>query len=115
SATLGYTAVATLAHEMESLLDRVRSGEHTVTADTVDLLLAGADALEASVERAVAGDASDTETESVVERLRAATREGVQPGRVDATPRGPLAIPSGDGLLVRVRQAPDTDMPGVRA
>ena len=115
SATLGYTAVATLAHEMESLLDRVRRGERTVTASIVDLLLAGADALEASVERAVAGDVSDVESEGVIERLRAAAGEGITPTAAADVHTKEFPLPTGEGVLVRVRQATDTDMPGVRA
>jgi two-component system chemotaxis sensor kinase CheA len=119
SATLGYHAVAELAHEMESLLERVRSGEHLVTPDTVDLLLAGADALEASVERAVAGESTEDETSGIVERLRALTGDGTDaPSALSAGAAAPapgLVLPTGDGVLVRVRQSPDTDMPGVRA
>lgn len=114
SATLGYTAVASLAHEMESLLDRVRRGEHSVTPDTVDVLLAGADALESSVERAVAGESSDTDVSPVIERLRAVA--GPSAATTAPTPAAQrVPIPAGPGLLVRVRQAPETDMPGVRA
>ena len=117
SATLGYTAVATLAHEMESLLDHVRRGERHVSAETVDLLLAGADALEASVERAVAGDTAETDSDPVIERLRAALGTPPEGARVAVadTPAKGLVLPTGPGVLVRVRQAPETDMPGVRA
>ena len=114
SATLGYTGVSSLAHEMESLLDRVRRGEHHVTVETVDLLLAGADALEASVERAVAGDSSDEEVRPLVERIRALAGEGIATTTVETPARG-LVLPTGEGVLVRVRQAAETDMPGVRA
>ena len=113
SATLGYTGVASLAHEMESLLDRVRRGEHSVTPETVDVLLAGADALESAVERAVAGESSDADVHPVIERLRAVSGPAAAPTAPAAQQRFP--IPAGPGVLVRVRQAPETDMPGVRA
>jgi two-component system chemotaxis sensor kinase CheA len=86
SATLGYTGVAELSHEMESLLDRVRSGEHAVTPEMVDVLLTGADALEAAVERAVAGESTDAVTAPIVERIRALA--GARPS---PAPAGPTA------------------------
>ena len=114
SATLGYTGVAELSHEMESLLDRLRSGEHRVTPEIVDVLLTGADALEAAVERAVAGETTDSVTSAIVERIRALV--GAPPTAAGAIPQAqPLVLPEGEGVLVRVRQAPSTDMPGVRA
>jgi two-component system chemotaxis sensor kinase CheA len=113
SATLGYTAVASLAHEMESLLDHVRRGKHSVTPETVDVLLAGADALESSVERAVAGESSETDVTPVIERLRAVAGPIAAPAA--AAPAQRFPVPGGPGVLVRVRQAAETDMPGVRA
>ncbi len=45
AATFGFTAVATLAHEMETLLDRLRRHELAPTPPMVDVLLRGGDAL----------------------------------------------------------------------
>ena len=45
SATMGYHAVAEFAHELESVLDRVRSGDQALTAGLMDALFASADAL----------------------------------------------------------------------
>jgi two-component system chemotaxis sensor kinase CheA len=60
SATMGYTAVASLSHELETLLDLVRKGERTVDARLMDLLFRAADLLERSIESAVGGvDAVD--------------------------------------------------------
>src|SRR5688500_19839398 len=53
SATMGYRAVADLAHEMEDVLDRVRLGRMAPGADLVDTLFAACDALEQSIEVAV--------------------------------------------------------------
>ncbi|HEX7978914.1 MAG TPA: chemotaxis protein CheA [Gemmatimonadaceae bacterium] len=55
SATMGYTAVAALSHELETLLDLVRKGERTVDARLMDLLFRAADLLERSIESAVSG------------------------------------------------------------
>ena len=60
SATMGYTAVASLSHELETLLDVVRRGGRTVDARLMDLLFRAADLLERSIESAVSGvDAVD--------------------------------------------------------
>src|SRR5829696_1711000 len=60
SATMGYTAVASLSHELETLLDLVRKGGRTVDARLMDLLFRAADLLERAIESAVSGvDAVD--------------------------------------------------------
>ncbi len=43
--SLGFGVIAELAHEMESVLDRMRQGLMTVTADSTNLLLRGVDCL----------------------------------------------------------------------
>ena len=57
SATMGYAAVTELTHELESLLDRVRRGEQSVTGPLMDVLFQAADTLEEGVELAVSGRA----------------------------------------------------------
>jgi two-component system chemotaxis sensor kinase CheA len=61
SATMGYTAVAELAHALEALLDRIRGGSQRATPDTIDLLFTGTDALERAIERAVVGRGDDVD------------------------------------------------------
>jgi two-component system chemotaxis sensor kinase CheA len=55
SATMGFTAVATLSHELETLLDGVRRGVRGIDEQLMDLLFRSADVLEAAIEAAVAG------------------------------------------------------------
>src|SRR5437764_8688540 len=69
SATMGYSAVAELSHELETLLDRVRRDELAVNAELMDLLFRAADVLEAAIEGAVA--ARPVSTDEVMRRLRA--------------------------------------------
>jgi two-component system chemotaxis sensor kinase CheA len=71
SATMGYQAVADLAHELESVLDRVRRGEQTVTPALMDALFESADALELAVERSAKGEGEALDLSALVERLRA--------------------------------------------
>src|SRR3972149_5913708 len=58
AATMGYAAVADLAHRLEDLLDAVRRGERTATPALFDLLFRSADALDKAVQDAVAGKES---------------------------------------------------------
>jgi two-component system, chemotaxis family, sensor kinase CheA len=54
-ATMGYTAVADLAHRMENLLDALRQGRAAPRPETFQLLFRGVDALGHAVEEAAAG------------------------------------------------------------
>jgi two-component system chemotaxis sensor kinase CheA len=125
SATMGYSSVAELAHEMESLLDRVRRGERSVSPDVGDALFKAADALEQSIEAAVADRAGSVDVAPLVARLRrlgdaerGAPAAGVAGAArpAAAAPDGwTAADPGGDGILVRVRIADAAPLRGVRA
>ncbi len=134
SATMGYAAVAAFAHELESLLDTVRAGNQGISAELMDVLFAAADVLEAGVERAVEGAGDPPGLAEVLEQVRhvaggRATTEfstftgefGVASGEFPlespAVSLGmmPGSLDDGPGVLVRVRQRPDTMLPGVRA
>ena len=94
SATMGYTAVAALSHEMETLLDIVRRGERAVSPAMMDALFEAADALEQAIERSVADRGHEVDVSGPVAALRAV---------------------AGSEVIVRVTQAADTPMRGVRA
>lgn len=57
AATFGFTAVAGFTHHVETLLDRMRSGNHIISGAEIDLLLRAVDALRGLL-AAVRGDAS---------------------------------------------------------
>jgi two-component system chemotaxis sensor kinase CheA len=125
SATMGYTAVASLSHELETLLDRVRRGVRAIDEPLMELLFRSADVLEGAIEAAVGGKGL-VDVEPVVAQLRAQAHDGNaaaaprKRGRrskaVPAVPDGWTApAPAGDGLLVRVRLAVGTPLKGVRA
>jgi two-component system, chemotaxis family, sensor kinase CheA len=110
-ATMGYAIVAELAHELETVLDRVRRGDLAIDADVMDVLFRSADVLEQAVEAAVAGRDGEVLAADLVATLhalglgeRAAQRGGWT-----------VPAPTGAGILVRVRLAPDTPLRGVRA
>ena len=118
SATMGYRAVADLAHEMESLMDSVRQGRVSPGPEMVDLLFAAADALERAVELAVEeGDAEQPGMALLLARLRAAAGEERRAHLEAPAPEyGPRAEEHVEGaLVVRLRVAPDSMLPGVRA
>jgi two-component system, chemotaxis family, sensor kinase CheA len=127
SATMGYSAVAALSHELETLLDRVRQGKRTIDPPLMDLLFRSADVLERAIESAVEGHPDAGEVAPVVAALqaeagrassRAARSGGVATAApVAAAPAGSWTAeaPEGTGLLLRIRLAPNTPLKGVRA
>ena len=138
SATMGYTAVAELSHELEGLLDGVRREQRTITAEMMDALFLAADTLERAIEGSVEDTLDDVDVAAVLTRLRALGVGAAEPspakGRKSRRARGAparrrargsgetagesgwtIAAPVGDGLLVRVRLAEGTPLRGVRA
>ena len=143
SATMGYTAVASLSHELETLLDLVRKGERTVDARLMDLLFRAADLLERAIESAVSGTdpvdvlpmvhqlQSEAGRDSQTFSAMAMTAELPIPGMgvtaelqipaIAITAERPAAgawtaiAPAGPGMLVRVRIVEGTPLKGVRA
>ncbi|MFA6168271.1 MAG: Hpt domain-containing protein [Gemmatimonadaceae bacterium] len=118
SASMGYDAVAAFAHELESLLDRMRAGTQAISAELMDVLFAATDALEAGVARAVEGASEPPALATVLAQLRLvaaeATARAAAPDISAATAASNL-VDEGPGVLVRVRQRADTVFPGVRA
>jgi two-component system, chemotaxis family, sensor kinase CheA len=121
SATMGYTAVATLSHELETLLDGVRRGVRAVDAQLMELLFQSADVLENAIEGAVQGRRDAHEVGPIVARIRAELVRGrgaaaPSTSAVAALEAGwTVPAPSGDGLLVRVRLVQGTPLKAVRA
>lgn len=119
SATMGYTVVAELSHEMESLLDRVRRGELSVDSQLMDLLFRAADALEHAIESAVKGGASDpliqAATAEVLSRLRALSETPAESAADHGEAEWTVPAPEGAGTLVRVRLIKESPLKGVRA
>ena len=74
-AAMGYTSVAELSHELESLLDKLRSGTLVVTRPIIDTLFAGVDALEQSVDLATGTPPQQLDVKEIIVRVRAASSE----------------------------------------
>jgi two-component system chemotaxis sensor kinase CheA len=86
SATMGFTAVATLSHELETLLDGVRRGVRGIDERLMDLLFRSADVLEEAIETSVAGRAQ-TDVAPLVALLRAESAEHTEPVAAPAKAR----------------------------
>jgi two-component system chemotaxis sensor kinase CheA len=71
AATFGFSDVAELTHEMETLLDKLRRHELTPTATMVDVLLAAGDALRAQLGRHQGSGADVVETSELLSHIRA--------------------------------------------
>ena len=143
SATMGYAVVAELAHELETVLDRMRRDEIAVSPELMDVLFRAADLLEQSIESAVAGHEDRAVTTEVLADLRvygadvAPRTSGpvTRPTPHRAAPDAPSSTSTGDaragtpndapawtvdaptspGVLVRIRLAKETPLRGVRA
>lgn len=80
SATMGYTKITELTHEMENVLDRLRKGETTITSETIDLLFECFDLLELLVEEVTSGEEKRVDLLPILSKLRAIVieeKEGV--------------------------------------
>jgi two-component system, chemotaxis family, sensor kinase CheA len=118
SATMGYEAVASLSHELETVLDAVRRGERTITPMLMDVLFEAADVLETSVEQAVRGQDASAEAAPVIGRLRSMGRMSGEFPVVDlppSAPPAPVAPLAPSELFVRIRLVANAPLRGVRA
>jgi two-component system chemotaxis sensor kinase CheA len=71
AATFGFTDVAELTHEMETLLDKLRRHELAPTAEMVDVLLASGDALKGQLARHQGQTDEAPDTRDLLTRIRA--------------------------------------------
>jgi two-component system chemotaxis sensor kinase CheA len=104
AATMQYQAVTDLAHRMEDLLSRVRSGEIGFDASLADLLLEGSDTLAAMVSAIEAGDDRLPDYAGLVNRLAGFRAAGSPPPQQPAV--GTAAEP-GAGDRNQEAMAPD--------
>ncbi len=69
AATMGFTKFSELAHDLEDVLDKVRSGEMTATSDILDLILEGCDVLEEGLQAIKNDDPENIDTSSIIRKL----------------------------------------------
>jgi len=93
AATFGFSDVAELTHQMESLLDRLRRHELQPTAAMVDVLLESADASRSLLARHQAGDeGAALPTGELVKRIRALVAGEVVQAAKAPIPAAPAAV-----------------------
>ena len=91
SAMLGYPRMSELAHSMESLLDSLRSGKISVSAEMVDSLLYGLDILKVLRDALVSPGKGPMDIGPAVARLESAAETAGSPGDGGVTKAGTAA------------------------
>jgi two-component system chemotaxis sensor kinase CheA len=105
SATMGFTGVTDIAHDLENLLDEIRKGTRSADAGTIDDLLAGADRLERAIAAAASGEPTPAE---------AAPAQPAAPASTPAPTKTIANLLAGE-LVVQISLRHDEPMKMVRA
>jgi len=92
AATFGFSDVAELTHQMETLLDKLRRHELTPTPPMVDVLLQSGDALKAMLGRHQGSGGAEVDTTELLFNIRAMVAGEAPPIAVAAI--APLSVPS---------------------
>ena len=113
SATMGFTVMAELTHEMENVLDLLRKGTIPATHEILDILFQCVDTLEQLVDNVSVGDAESVDITELVKTLKA-----LASGKPIAAPAAPVV--SAPAATAQVNQKDtmslnDTDMAVVQA
>jgi two-component system chemotaxis sensor kinase CheA len=112
AATFGFSDVAELTHQMETLLDKLRRHELEPTTPMVDVLLASGDALRAQLARHQGAGGEAIDTTELLFNIRALVA-GENPPPVTAPASAPVAAVAPAAAPAPVA-APATAAPGVR-
>jgi two-component system, chemotaxis family, sensor kinase CheA len=91
AATFGFADVAELTHQMETLLDKLRRHELTITPAMVDVLLASGDALKAQLARHQGHGGDVVDTTDLLATIREQADGGVATPVAPAAPK-PVAV-----------------------
>jgi two-component system, chemotaxis family, sensor kinase CheA len=111
AATFGFSDVAELTHQMETLLDKLRRHELTPTAPMVDVLLQSGDALKAMLGRHQGSGADVVDTTELLVNIRAMAMGQAVAAPVVAKPAvAPVAAP----VVVAAALAPAAPTSGQR-
>ena len=76
-AAMGYGGVSELAHELETLLDKLRSGSIKVSPQIMDTLFAGADVLEQAVDLVTAPSPTQLDANDRTHAVMIGLRRGI--------------------------------------
>jgi len=75
SATMGFTAMAELTHNMENVLDRLRKGVLTADEEILDILFQCVDTLEQQIENIAAGGDNEPNVTALIAKLVALAKQ----------------------------------------
>lgn len=109
SGMMGYSAVTSLAHAIETRLASLREAQDEPDADVIALLFDAADALARAIEVEAHGavTTSALDVDSLVSRLT--------PRRSTPSPAGGVVRMDGPGVHLEIVLEPETPLPGARA
>jgi len=94
SATMGFTTIAELTHEMENILDFLRKGEMKATKEIIDIIFRCVDSLEQLVEDVANNTESTVDVNGLIRSLRLLAQRGGStdaPSPAGAAPEAPVA------------------------
>ena len=91
---MGYTSVAELCHELETLLERVRNGTLVVTRPIIDTLFASVDVLEKAVELATAASPENLNVADAITRIQEVAKEESVPASTSESATSESAAPA---------------------
>jgi two-component system, chemotaxis family, sensor kinase CheA len=94
AATFGFSDVAELTHQMETLLDKLRRHELAPTAAMVDVLLQSGDALKAQLARHQGHGGAVVDTRELLDSIRTLAAGGTPAGAVTAPVTAPMPAPA---------------------
>lgn len=115
SATMGFSDIANLTHNMESLLDQVRSGTRKITQDIIDALLLSEDTLRALLQAAKDGKGAHVSTEDAIASLEHMLNQDCSELPLDAAVISDVVSATEGQLQIKMQVADDCVMPSVRA
>ncbi len=111
---VGLRAIADFTHAMESVLDRVRSGQLAVTADLITTLLAARDHLEAAVDAEAEGRRLEPPADLLARLAEpgsgARTPAAAEPAAAEPPPAASRAEEAGTSRTYRITLSPGRDL-----
>jgi two-component system chemotaxis sensor kinase CheA len=119
SATMGFSGVAALTHEMENVFELLRQRKGGLEREAIDVLLECLDALEAAVDAIDAEGAENLDPAALIAQLQRLIRDrDADEEEAAGAAAGPSAAPieaDGPVVVVKATLAEDAMMPAVRA
>jgi len=106
AATFGFSDVAALTHQMETLLDKLRRHELNPTSAMVDVLLAAGDALKAQLAVHQGSASTAPDTTELLFRIRAMAEGGNAPAAAPAPKAAPAPAPAVESSTLKSMPVP---------